>query len=1120
MARHIDMIYDCLIQGVPEVMCWCPRSNMCLILLCSSVHTVKCSGMKMINVNYHDPIHPKPIFYLKRIQLKFSWTLKFSRARNFLTINLSDIQQDNHILINIQNGTSKMPIYAVVLSMESETSIVRLEVLAFFKIWVAYYCINGRKRRSIICYNFYYTFFRILDHNEPDQMTCTVVKIHFQKCDFLNSDCSPFCNAWKSINILTSPARYVTKASGLVEGKKSYKCPLCEQRLTQKDAIMQNQRINIKEKTYEYSHCGLFLQISYKINFKRSCAIPTMMYMLQLYGSSVKVHLSGLSVSHIVGIYMTFPLYVLSYVASDYTSEHNLSHWMHLLPHIFLHRVFDSLQYRFSLNHKSYMLMLGGPALMLPTAIAKRSGATREADHREPSLSKLVKQSHRPGIEYSLTYFDNPGTRLPQSVSNFIATTGFPNFLKKNHDAALTLQSRYENGDDVYISLPCNLRYPHAEEQLPLVDQEQETQTLQNVLENVIEIDIKPSEEQFPIIDHEQMTFGLQNIVIGSKNEILDSNKTVPSAQIDYQEPNIQNQIDEKSDIIQKDASHALIKDKVEELLIKSHIELTKEAVSVRSKKEINLIPAEVLVQDEEPFVKEHVFANEMKVMKEDLKEKNKPLKYTEDQNLSKKFIETPKISIAQERVSEDIVENFIEPDASKLCMKSKDSENKNEYRNAIDNLDNNFDKYSQKENDTTVQINKNESLLDMKIEVPIGSKKVVVDLLEAMEVISPELEQKTVLLKKVEDWAEAALKDIDESSEFIQGVNMLCSKIEKFKKRAKNKKIESLRLMEEMEKQANNEKEFKTRIGFGHYDHSGGLDEKTLLTLEKFLMTMKEVVERDKDMRTGRGYNIDSCEILDNSKQNIFREKMSHEINTEPVLKDLGEEQHQEIKQKKSEICIKKEDIVIEKNGKNETILDNRVRLIDLNIDDGSKDVKNETDTENKKEDPPKDPPEPTGTKPKGIREIAKVDNLPTVDTAQINNNVKSDDASKSENKDIVSSTDSWIHSYFPVMSFFGGGNNKVVDEGLVLSQGDKIEEKPIHNVNTQGSSWYTFGLEGYFKKTSSAQESDSSVSRRETENTNGCEIVDSNGTSWYWYPIIGMHKLYIWAWNSGVKV
>jgi len=311
-------------------------------------------------------------------------------------------------------------------------------------------------------------------------------------------------------------------------------------------------------------------------------------------------------------------------------------------------------------------------------------------------------------------------------------------------------------------------------------------------------------------------------------------------------------------------------------------------------------------------------------------------------------------------------------------------------------------------------------------------------------------------------------------------------------------------------------------RTGRGYFiDSSENLEnsQQNVLrkTTEKFLLSMKEIADNDRDMRTGRGYFIDSSENLDNRKQNILRKTTSKGSNKENKEKESNQE---EIKHESTVSSIKIEGILIENNANHKATNANRVRVNEFDNDEIAEDVKNDSSTENNKEDPPRDPPSPTGTKVEKNNEMSHLENIPTADTAQMSNNVKSDLTSESGNKYLESSNNSWYYHYIPGVSYFVGGNNKVFAQGSGLSQSEQVKDKSSNNIDPQSSSWYTFGLYGYFSKTSKAQESDSSVSKKETENTNGCEIVDSNGTSWYWYPIIGMHKAYSWVWNAGIKV
>lgn len=51
-----------------------------------------------------------------------------------------------------------------------------------------------------------------------------------------------------------------------------------------------------------------------------------------------------------------------------------------------------------------------------------------------------------PGLEYVLTYFENPGVVLPQSITSWVAQKQLPEFLHKLYTATLdyALQKRYQ----------------------------------------------------------------------------------------------------------------------------------------------------------------------------------------------------------------------------------------------------------------------------------------------------------------------------------------------------------------------------------------------------------------------------------------------------------------------------------------------------------------------------------------------------------------------------------------------------------------------------------------------------------------------------------------------------
>merc|ERR1711915_636356 len=99
----------------------------------------------------------------------------------------------------------------------------------------------------------------------------------------------------------------------------------------------------------------------------------------------------------------------------------------------------------------------------------------------------------------------------------------------------------------------------------------------------------------------------------------------------------------------------------------------------------------------------------------------------------------------------------------------------------------------------------------------------------------------------------------------------------------------------------------------------------------------MKDVIDKDKDIRTGRVYNIDSHENLENSQKHIFKKTMSENRNTDVSPKILRENQCQEefYNNKINESLVK-----IEENVQIENKCDNKIRVDESIIENISENV------------------------------------------------------------------------------------------------------------------------------------------------------------------------------------
>lgn len=54
----------------------------------------------------------------------------------------------------------------------------------------------------------------------------------------------------------------------------------------------------------------------------------------------------------------------------------------------------------------------------------------------------------QPGLEFILTYYDNPGIKIPKTVTNWVAQRQMPDFLDKLHQATVTYATN-KTGDVV-----------------------------------------------------------------------------------------------------------------------------------------------------------------------------------------------------------------------------------------------------------------------------------------------------------------------------------------------------------------------------------------------------------------------------------------------------------------------------------------------------------------------------------------------------------------------------------------------------------------------------------------------------------------------------------------------
>lgn len=80
-----------------------------------------------------------------------------------------------------------------------------------------------------------------------------------------------------------------------------------------------------------------------------------------------------------------------------------------------------------------------------------RAGLVRVSDYWSVLVVRPHSSPDQPGMDFGLTYFDNPGTQLPTFVTNYVAASGLPDFLDRVANAARRIQHELTVGS---LSVP------------------------------------------------------------------------------------------------------------------------------------------------------------------------------------------------------------------------------------------------------------------------------------------------------------------------------------------------------------------------------------------------------------------------------------------------------------------------------------------------------------------------------------------------------------------------------------------------------------------------------------------------------------------------------------------
>ncbi|XP_023018293.1 stAR-related lipid transfer protein 7, mitochondrial [Leptinotarsa decemlineata] len=115
------------------------------------------------------------------------------------------------------------------------------------------------------------------------------------------------------------------------------------------------------------------------------------------------------------------------------SSNSDIIYWEMLWPRLFVNRDYV-FKRRYLVDEESKTLFIMSKSTEHPN-FPKRPDKYRIEDYWSCMVIKPYEDMKKPGLEFSLTYFDNPGVNVPTSVTTWVATRAMPDFLDRLRDA-------------------------------------------------------------------------------------------------------------------------------------------------------------------------------------------------------------------------------------------------------------------------------------------------------------------------------------------------------------------------------------------------------------------------------------------------------------------------------------------------------------------------------------------------------------------------------------------------------------------------------------------------------------------------------------------------------------
>lgn len=124
-------------------------------------------------------------------------------------------------------------------------------------------------------------------------------------------------------------------------------------------------------------------------------------------------------------------------VDSDRKTTSDVLYWEFLFPKMFYNRDYVCNR-RYKIDDEKKLMTIVSESVDHPSC-PEKPPIHRVKEYWSHIVIKPKEDFDKPGLEFTITYFDNPGLNIPTYISLFYTITGMPEYLEKQKDAALNL---------------------------------------------------------------------------------------------------------------------------------------------------------------------------------------------------------------------------------------------------------------------------------------------------------------------------------------------------------------------------------------------------------------------------------------------------------------------------------------------------------------------------------------------------------------------------------------------------------------------------------------------------------------------------------------------------------